>query len=222
MRARWLKDLAWVAVGFMAVRWGWDALGWPRAGSFAVIAALAVAAWRLRAGGQGWADIGLRRPASLWKSAAWVVALYLLVGLGQVLLVAPLAQALGWAPLDIGKLGPIQGNLPWLLVMLAVAWTTAGFGEEVLFRGFVQQRLEALLAGRRGAVAVAVLLQALAFGVLHAYLGARGVATATWVGLVFGTACAVGGRNLWPMIVAHGLIDTLSLLAIYAGMRPGG
>jgi uncharacterized protein len=52
----------------------------------------------------------------------------------------------------------------------------------------------------------------------HAYLGAKGVATATLVGLIYGAWYVMRGRNLWPLIIAHGLTDMVSLLAIYAGV----
>ncbi len=63
-------------------------------------------------------------------------------------------------------------------------------------------------------------LQAAIFGAAHSYLGARGIATATLVGVVFGSWFVLRGRNLWPLILAHGLTDTITLFAIYAGVMP--
>jgi membrane protease YdiL (CAAX protease family) len=71
--------------------------------------------------------------------------------------------------------------------------------------------------GRAAALAV-VVVQAAVFGVGHLYLGARGVATATLVGLIFGAWYVFRSRNLWPLILAHGLTDTISLIAIAAGV----
>ena len=54
-----------------------------------------------------------------------------------------------------------------------------------------------------------------------------GTAFASWlrmltsgsIGLVFGIAYA-RGRNFWPVIVAHGIIDSVALIALYAGLLP--
>ena len=51
--------------------------------------------------------------------------------------------------------------------------------------------------------------------------GLRGAATATMVGLVFGIGFCLNGRSLIPLMIAHGLTDTISLVAIYAGAHPG-
>jgi hypothetical protein len=62
-----------------------------------------------------------------------------------------------------------------------------------------------------------VLLQALVFALGHAYQGVTGVVNLFVVGLILGYVYLRGGRNLWPVIVAHGLIDTLSTTLVYLG-----
>jgi len=37
------------------------------------------------------------------------------------------------------------------------------------------------------------------------------------IGLVFGVSYRVGGRNLWPLILAHGLIDSMDMVGHYFG-----
>jgi uncharacterized protein len=193
------------------------ALGLPAAGSWAIAAALAATAWRYSASGLRWGDLGWRRGRPWWRLALTVLALMLLVMLANALLVMPLADALGWPPQDVSRFQALRGNATMLGGALLLAWVSAAFGEELLFRGVLLTRLEAALGRERLAGAAAVALQALLFAVGHAYLGPRGVATALTVGLVFGTAYLVNGRNLVPLVLAHGLIDTISLVAIYSG-----
>ena len=127
---------------------------------------------------------------------------------------------LGQPGLDIAAYSRIQGNPVELAKILTIVWTTAAIGEELLFRGFLQDRIHAVLGpGRRSAVAV-VLLQAVIFGVAHSYLGLRGILTAMLVGVIFGTWFLLRGRNLWSLILAHGLIDTITMTALYAGVVP--
>ena len=37
-------------------------------------------------------------------------------------------------------------------------------------------------------------------------------------GTLLGFLYWAGGRRLWPMILAHGIVDTLGLYAIYSGL----
>jgi hypothetical protein len=101
---------------------------------------------------------------------------------------------------------------------LLLVWASAAFGEELVFRGFLLTRLEILLGSGLTATATAVTGQALLFGVAHWYLGLRGVSTAALIGLAYGVVYVCNARNLAPLIVAHGLTDSLSLIAIYSGI----
>ena len=47
--------------------------------------------------------------------------------------------------------------------------------------------------------------------------GTRGAVTAGMVAVVYGIVYRVNGRNLWPLVIAHGVTDTVSLVALYFG-----
>jgi hypothetical protein len=212
-----MQDIALAVVVFLATRFGLAALSVPFPGPAAVVATLAVVTWRLHRSGSRWHAVGLRAPPGALRAAGWVLAAYAAIAAAQTLVIAPLGQAFGWGPTDVTRFAGLPGNLRLLLLLLAIAWTTAAFGEEMLFRGFLQNRLLAVLGGGRVAAAGATLAQAALFGAAHGYLGARGMATASAVGLVFGILYFACGRNLWPLILAHGLTDSLSLILIYRG-----
>ncbi len=38
-------------------------------------------------------------------------------------------------------------------------------------------------------------------------------------GLMLGAAFLLSGRNLWAAVLAHGLIDTFAVLAVYFGWQ---
>ena len=212
-----LVDIVCVAAAFIAVAAALEMLGVDRAGLAAIVVAVVVATWRLRVSGQRWADVGLRTPPRWSRALLWAAAAYALVIAANVLVVIPLARHFGWAPTDVAKLGAIAGNLPVLAFWLAIAWTTAAFGEELLFRGFLQSRLSALFGGRAAASGAAILVQAVVFGLGHLGFGIRGAVTAAVVGVIFGAIYVVNGRNLWPLIIAHGVTDSVSLVALYFG-----
>ena len=71
---------------------------------------------------------------------------------------------------DLATAGPVSFAL-WIVL---VAWFAAGFGEELLYRGFLMDRLMRL-RGMRGAKWPAAIIQAAIFGLAHLYQGLGGV-----------------------------------------------
>ena len=88
----------------------------------------------------------------------------------------------------------------WVLVSL-----TAGFCEEMIFRGYLQKQFAALT----GSALAAVLIQAVIFGVSHGYQGLRNVITISIFGAIFGVL-AWWRRSLKPGIVLHAWTDIFS------------
>jgi uncharacterized protein len=215
-----LIDLTLVAAGFLTAFFGADLAGLPYAGACAVLTGVLLATWRLRVNSQSWRTLGLRAPERWGRLALSVLALYLLIVVGMLAAVEPLVRVFDWPSLNIAGYAHVKGNPLQLARILVIAWTTAAIGEELLFRGFLLDRIERMLGPGAVSATAAVALQAMIFGAAHAYLGVRGVAAAMLVGVVFGSWFVLRGRNLWPLIVAHGLTDTITLLAIYAGVMP--
>lgn len=83
--------------------------------------------------------------------------------------------------------------------------TTAGFCEEVVFRGYLQRQFLAIT----GRVELAVVLQALVFGVGHLYQGGKGVIIITIYGAMFGIL-AVARNSLRPGMMQHAGQDIFS------------
>jgi len=221
LRTNAALDVLMTVVIFLAVRYMLARFGIPKAASIAVVITVAFATLRLVRHGLSWADFGFRLTDSLATTLLLAVAAFLLTNLAVSLLTTPLANALELPQPAYSKLGELHGNLPYLLFMVVViGWGAAAFGEELLFRGFLLNRLQTAFggAGNIAPIVLAVLAQALLFGLGHVYLGARGAMNAGTVGLVFGLFYVLSGNNLWPLIIAHGLLDSVSLYALYAGL----
>jgi len=92
-------------------------------------------------------------------------------------------------------------------VWIAVS-VTAGFCEEVIFRGYLQRQLAALT----GSASVAVAAQAVAFGIGHGYQGAKNVAVITVLGVLYGLL-ALWRRSTRPGMLAHAWSD------VYGGLQ---
>jgi membrane protease YdiL (CAAX protease family) len=187
------------------------------AGPITASCAVALITALLRRRGMRWCNLGMRRPSRpLWLFAqvpvvlvAWRAAAFGAAALAGQYLPSPGTSA---------RFGHLAGNLPATVWWIAIGWLIGGFAEEMIFRGFVLNRLEALLPrGARKSV-MAVLLQAFLFGAVHVYnRGLFGLLVLGTVGAVLGTFYLVFRRNLWPTILAHGLGNTLGFLALYLG-----
>jgi membrane protease YdiL (CAAX protease family) len=64
---------------------------------------------------------------------------------------------------------------------------------------------------------IAVVLAAILFGFGHYYKGPAGIVDSGVAGLILGAAYMLSGRNLWAAVPAHGLIDTVGVVALYFG-----
>lgn len=171
------------------------------------------------------ATLYLRREGTRWQalalgtrlSAARIAGLTGIVLLATALLVTGtnvLLQSAGLPPPDVSVFEALlEGNLVmYLWFLIPVAWGSAAIGEELLARGFLLHRLEGL-----SGTGAAVVLQAAIFAAAHFYQGVTGVLTIFVLALVFGIVYLRSGRNLLPLILAHGLIDTFSLTMLYLG-----
>lgn len=146
-----------------------------------------------------------------------------LVNIGVDSLVRSVSTPLivGWTGanphLDAQTFAAIKGNLPLYLMIIPSVWLFAGLGEEFLFRGYLMTRLSQIFGGSRPAWALAIVGQAIAFGLAHWYQGPVGMVPIAAGAIVTGVACVAWGRNLWPAIIAHGLVDTLGFTMLYLG-----
>lgn len=91
-----------------------------------------------------------------------------------------------------------------------------------MHRGFLNTRLRAVFGSGRVAVALAAVGQAVLFGMGHAYLGPRGILNAAAIGLVAAGVYVADGGNLWPLIVAHGMVDSVGITLLHLGVKDGG
>ncbi len=106
------------------------------------------------------------------------------------------------------------GNSWWRVPMLVLTAFADGWAEEVIVVGYLLTRLGQLGVGPRAALVWSSLLRA----GYHLYQG-FGAGLGNFVmGLVFGYAWQRTGR-LWPLVIAHGLIDTVAFAgyALLAG-----
>jgi len=184
-------------------------LGLNLAWVFQLLAWGALGVYLLWRSGFSLPQIGLSRPR--WRPD-------LLGGLGLALLIGLpglafylLARILGLnASVEPAELYDTWWRIP---VLLLVAFAN-GWAEEVIVVGFLFTRLRQL----KVSPVAAVILTSLLRGLYHLYQGFGAGLGNLAMGLVFGYVYVRTGR-LWPLIVAHALIDAVAFVgyALAAG-----
>jgi membrane protease YdiL (CAAX protease family) len=209
------------AVAIMAIIFGIKELGslfgFSMVGPIAMVIALVVATVWLRKRDMRWRDLGLRLPAGGKQWLAFPLLAILAIAAIFVLAVILMPTLFGPGQGESGASFAFlrESLLVFLLFLIFVAWGTAAFGEEMLFRGFLLNNLEAGLGGTRLALGAALILQAGLFGATHFYQGWYGILLTGSIGLLMGIVFLIGKRWLLPIILAHGIIDTISLVSLY-------
>lgn len=107
--------------------------------------------------------------------------------------------------LGFSDLSNVNAMLPRTMLEIA-AWCllsgTAGFCEEIVYRGYLQRQF----AAWAGNAAAAIAIQAVIFGVSHGYQGLKQVLIITVLGALYGIL-AHWRRNLLPGMAAHAWSD---------------
>jgi membrane protease YdiL (CAAX protease family) len=168
--------------------------------------------------GFGWADLGLRRPASAWRTLLCSVAASLALLVTIKIAIVPFAVFVTGEPVDLSVFGE-PGDTRALRVWLTQAWTLAAFGEEMVFRGYLIRRVADLVGGALFGQVVAVVASSALFGIAHGYQGWSGVIATGIIGALLGTLYLWSHKNLWTVIICHGIVDTVVLSAVYFGRR---
>ena len=174
----------------------------------------------LRRRSLSWREIGLDLPSNLARR----------IGIGCVAGVAlffwgnriqePFFDALTGRSQDLSQFDAMRGNLPFLIVMLLLNWTLAAFGEEMVYRGFLMNRLVDLFGDTRLGWGMALVGSSLFFSSGHVWQGVSGVLDSGAMGLLYGGLYLASGRNLWVPVFAHGVNNTIGLILLYAGQGP--
>lgn len=168
-----------------------------------------------------WKQIGFTRdrtwPMTLLLGAAYGVALELFDLLGK----QPLLTRLLGKPPDLSGFPAVRGNLKFALVMIGLIWILAAFGEELVYRGYLMNRVADLGRGTVTAWVASLILISAVFGLSHYQQGLTGIIEEGSDGLILGLIYLACGRNLAIPIVTHGVCDTTDIVLLFLGKYPG-
>lgn len=207
-------EMALVAGLFVA-----DLLGWIPLSKTPFLLAVAWVSLRLR--GVGWRGVGLGRPVH-WPRALGIGALAgVTMELFATFVSVPLLSELAGKPPDLAGFRPLVGNLEMVVLLIAVNWVLAAFGEEMVYRGYLMNRLAGVLPPAAWTWGVSLVVVSAAFGCAHADQGLTGMVQEGFAGFLLGLLYLASGRNLTVPIVAHGVSNSLAFILIYFDRYPG-
>lgn len=158
----------------------------------------------------GWADLGFIRPKSWRKTIGLAFLAFLIVQVIGFLQYTLTPAAPDFSTYEEGM------TLLSLLGWVAISWTTAAFGEEIIYRGFILKQVTRLFGEQnRWSWGVGLVVSSIIFGLVHFHQGIGGMIGVGILGLVYGSFYLWSGRNLWVPILAHGLTGSTTLIVIY-------
>lgn len=157
--------------------------------------------------GQRWRDLGLRRPCRRDLLRTLIAfGLMFAINVAFILMVQAIVPSLVETHQerlsDVAAM--LNQGIPFVAVIMAMFFV--GFYEELLARGFLLKRCQNLLGGTWGPI----ILSSMLFGLGHFYQGLLGILQTTLLGIVF-ASLALRWQTLWPLILAHALLNSLSL-----------
>jgi membrane protease YdiL (CAAX protease family) len=168
-----------------------------------------------------WRDIGLKRFRN-WKITVGLgVAAGLLFEGFELFVSQPLLMKLLRTPPHFEDFRSLTGNLKLTLISLVLTWTLAAFGEEMVYRGYLMNRVADLMNRTRVAWIISLIVVHVGFGIAHGYQGIVGVIDEGLQGMLLGLLYLRTERNLSVPIIAHGIADTCDVVLIFLGKYPG-
>jgi membrane protease YdiL (CAAX protease family) len=175
----------------------------------------------MRLRGQRWRAIGLSFPPN-WRRLLLIgIAAGIAMELLELFATQPLLVALTGKYPDLSDFHELIGNVRLLLLLVAGSWIIAGVGEELVWRGFILNRVADLIGRGRLGWAMSISIVSVVFGLAHSYQDWTGIIENSIDGALLALLYIACGRNLIAPIVAHGVTDTLDSLIIFSGHYPG-
>ncbi len=135
-----------------------------------------------------------------------------------VIAIVPGIEMLTGVPIDYSSMSQLEGNLQVTIVWLVLVWATAGFGEEIIFRGYFMRQFVKFFGDGKISLAINILLFCSFFGYMHMQQGITGQLVAASTGALLSILFYMRKYDLWFMIMLHGFFNTLGILSFYFGL----
>jgi membrane protease YdiL (CAAX protease family) len=169
----------------------------------------------------GWQGVGLKWYRSWTTTVKTGLGCGVILELFELFVSQPILVRLIGKKADLSQFRDLTGNLRETALYILLVWIVAAFGEEMIYRGYLMNRVADLLNRTRKAWVVSLIVVHIVFGLSHSYQGLTGVIDEGLMGVLLAAIYLRTGRNLAVPIVAHGVQDSIDLMLIFTGRYPG-
>lgn len=212
---------------------------WLASGELAIVALIFVADWlhlipfsktpfllligwlSLRLRKISWREIGFARYRSWAITLLFGILGGLFIEVFELFVSQPLLVLITGKQPDLSDFKILTGNIKLTLLGFGLAWTLAAFGEELVYRGYLLNRVADFGNRTRISWIFSVIVVSIMFALAHTYQDITGVIEAGIDGFFLAVMYLRTGRNLAVPIIAHGVQDSIDLLLIFLGKYPG-
>lgn len=160
---------------------------------------------------QSLASLGFIKEKHFWQMSLKVLLLsvgWTIITLG---LTIPILMRLTGQQQDLSQFVSLEGNLGQLAIFLAFTWTLAAIGEEIVYRGYIQQKVLTIF----GSSTLAILFSSILFGIAHTEQGLIGVIITFIDAIYFSLIKKHFKNNLWAAVLAHGFNNTIGMVGFF-------
>lgn len=174
----------------------------------------------LKLRGESWKDFGLGFKSITWSEGMKMFLLSLLVFVlaiaGFIIGSIVMANITGIPEsANLSGYDYLKDNIGMLLLTLGGVYIVSSFGEEVIYRAFLINRISELGQETKKATIIAVILSSIIFGLVHYEWGPMGIVQTGFMGLALGICYIKLKRRLWILILAHVYADTILMVQMY-------
>jgi membrane protease YdiL (CAAX protease family) len=174
----------------------------------------------LKLRGESWKDFGLGFKSITWSEGMKMFLLSLLVFVlavagfifGSIVManITGIPESANMSGYDY-----LKDNIGMLFLTLGGVYIVSSFGEEVIYRAFLINRISELGQETKKATIIAVILSSIIFGLVHYEWGPMGIVQTGFMGLALGICYIKLKRRLWILILAHVYMDTILMVQMY-------
>jgi membrane protease YdiL (CAAX protease family) len=164
---------------------------------------------------EGISALGFKKNKNAAQMIGVILLSVILWQLIQIGVTMPILNHLTGTTQDLSAFANLKGNLSQLSLYLILTWTLAAFGEEMVYRGYLQNRLSAVFGENTIGLVLTIGISSLLFGVAHTEQGIIGVVVTTLDALFFSWLKMKYENNLWAAILAHGFSNSVGLIVFY-------
>ncbi|MEQ8519625.1 MAG: type II CAAX endopeptidase family protein [Cytophagales bacterium] len=164
-------------------------------------------------------SVGFNRPKN-WVSLILITLIFgIILELGFQSIVEPVIEKALGSKLDLSNLEGIKGDPLNYILLLTIGWLVGGFLEEVLFRGFLLDRISQLFNNRKLGNILAILITSTVFGLAHMYQGYPGVIATGLISVILGVVYVNSKKVLWYSVFIHGFNNTVGITIIFLDLE---